>query len=350
MGGPRARGPGWPSVFIIDLGLAVRLASRLCDEVRYNYGPKENQVVAACGRRSLESRSRELFSGQEVNFQMQSKRVLPILILGAFSLVIVSANVAAQAVDNTQADWDEARMEEFLRTAEVTDTQILSKGVTGAMRATLAKDDDSHDAQIQTVDIFKREMKIGGRTIRNFRDSYRYNIAAYEFDKLLGLDLVPVSVERPYKGKKAAFTWWVDPVLMTEATRLANNAIPPDAVSWNHQINRVRVFTQLIYDTDPNLGNLLITPEWRIWKVDLTRSFREFKQLPDESKLLSIDEEFYDALKALTLDSCKAALKDYLSGPEIKGLLARRDRILEYFDQAVTAKGREAVITPVPSD
>lgn len=244
--------------------------------------------------------------------------------------------------------WQEY-MEDFLRNAEVAEAEIHSRGVTGALKATLQKDGANYFAQIQTVDIFKRQIQIGGRTIRNFRDSYRYNIAAYQLDKMLGLDLVPVSVQRPYKGKKAAFTWWVDPELMTEATRIANNALPPDADSWNHQINRVRVFTQLVYDTDPNLGNLIITPEWRIWKVDLTRAFRGFKTLMDESKLLTIDEEFHQALAGMTLESCQEHLKEQLSGPEIKGLLARRDRILEFFDAAVAEKGREAVITPVPT-
>jgi hypothetical protein len=283
---------------------------------------------------------------------MQMRHVLLSVVLGVSSIFIGLAAGHAQeaAAEGSGVELTPAEMEEFLRTAEVRETEMLSTGVTGAMRATLAKDALSHDAQIQTVDIFKREFKIGGRTIRNFRDSYRYNIAAYELDKLMGLNLTPVTVARTYKGKKAAFALWVEPVMMTEATRMANNVMPPDAGLWNHQINRVRVFTQLIYDTDPNLGNLLITPQWRLWKVDLTRSFRQFKQLPDESKLLKIDQEFYDALQTLTLESMKPTLGGQLSGPEMKSLLARRDRIIEIFDEAVAAKGREAVITASPTD
>lgn len=281
---------------------------------------------------------------------MQSKPVMPLLAVGAFCLAIGLVGGQAEAVEDTGTDLTAAEMEDFLLTAEVGDTEIQSKGVTGAMKATLSQEGRTHQAQIQTVDIFKREMKIGGQTIRNFRDSYKFNVAAYELDKMMGLNLVPVSVERTYKGKKAAFTLWVEPVMMTEATRMANNALPPNADAWNYQINRVRVFTQLIYDTDPNLGNLIITPQWRVWKVDLTRSFRQFKQIADESKLLAIDQGFYDALKTLNLEACKAALGGQLSGPEIKSLLARRDRIIEIFDQAAAAKGREAVITATPTD
>lgn len=282
---------------------------------------------------------------------MKGRRGLAVAVLVVVCLDIGAVGLLAQddAPESGVAGMTRAEMEEFLLTAEVGETQTLSKGVTGAMKATLSKDGKTYEAQIQTVDIFKPTMKIGGQTIRNFRDSYKYNIAAYELDKMLGSNLVPTTVARTYKGKKAAFTIWIEPVMMTEATRMANNAMPPNAESWNHQINRVRVFTQLIYDTDPNLGNLLITPQWRIWKVDLTRSFRQFKQLEDESKLLTIDQDFYDALETLTFEGCKEALEDYLSGPEIKGLLARRDRILEIFDEKAAAEGREAVITTPPS-
>ena len=36
----------------------------------------------------------------------------------------------------------------------------------------------------------------------------------------------------------------------------------------------VRVFDQLIGNIDRNVGNLLITSDWRIWAIDHTRAFR----------------------------------------------------------------------------
>ena len=57
------------------------------------------------------------------------------------------------------------------------------------------------------------------RTEFNFRDSYKFNMAAYELDKLLELNMVPVSVERKVGGNMAAVTWWVDDGLMTELDR-----------------------------------------------------------------------------------------------------------------------------------
>lgn len=43
---------------------------------------------------------------------------------------------------------------------------------------------------------------------------YRFNVAAYELDKALELDLVSPSVERAVNHRPAALTWWVDDVLI----------------------------------------------------------------------------------------------------------------------------------------
>lgn len=274
-------------------------------------------------------RTPELRGESSIRIALSSRAIL----LAILCLSIDSVELRAQE------GLTAAQMEEFLRTAEVLSTERLGAGRTGMPhRVTLSNGQLTHHAHVQTVDIFKRKFKIGGRTIYNYRDSYRYNIAAYELDKLLRLNLVPVSVERPYKGRKAAFTWWVDNVQMSEAARLEAMITPPNADSWTRQMNRVWVFVQLIHDMDTNLENLLIDDDWKIWKVDLTQSFSEQKELLGEGVLLPIDQEFYDALGSLTQESIKPTLGTLLSGPEIEGLLARRDRIIEFFDEAAASE------------
>ena len=91
-----------------------------------------------------------------------------------------------------------AQMEEFLRSAEEVSVEVLAgDNDCAACRVVLSNGALTHQAYVTTVDVYKRRARIGGRTIHNFRMSYRYNIAAYELNKLLGLNLVPVSVERP---------------------------------------------------------------------------------------------------------------------------------------------------------
>ena len=52
-----------------------------------------------------------------------------------------------------------------------------------------------------------------------FVDSYKYNIAAYQLAELLGLDdMLPVYVERKWKGDPGSLSWWL-PVKMDEVER-----------------------------------------------------------------------------------------------------------------------------------
>ena len=59
-----------------------------------------------------------------------------------------------------------------------------------------------------------------------------------------------------------------------EGQRLKQHAEPPDAEAWNQQMHRMRVFTALVADTDRNLGNVLISADWKLWMIDFTRAFR----------------------------------------------------------------------------
>ncbi len=96
-------------------------------------------------------------------------------------------------------------------------------------------------------------------------------------------------------------TWWVDDVQMTERRRYAKKIEPPDKARWNDQIYQVRVFNELVYNTDPNQGNLLITNEWKIVLIDFTRAFRTYKKLRHPMNLSRIHRGFYTRISILTL-------------------------------------------------
>jgi hypothetical protein len=78
----------------------------------------------------------------------------------------------------------------------------------------------THDAQVQDVDISMPIFQVDPKhTEVNFKDSYRYNIAAYRLSLLLDLDNVPMSVLREVDHKPSAVTWWLDDVAMEEGDR-----------------------------------------------------------------------------------------------------------------------------------
>jgi hypothetical protein len=257
---------------------------------------------------------------------------------------LVHCALAARAAGQQPARDEQER---FLLRAKVVQRETLSVGITNSQRFTLNDGRMTHDAQFQPVDIFQpREETARGLEI-NFRDSYKFNIAAYRLDRLLGLDMVPVSVERKIAGTTGALTWWVDDVLMMEKDRYLKKIEPPDRDAWNRQIYQARVFDQLVANTDANLGNFLITKDWRLWTIDFTRAFRSHKELLDARQLVCIDPQFHEALRQLREDAVKREIGRYLSSWEMEGLLSRREKIVEYFDRKAAEQGRDKVFCEV---
>ena len=264
-------------------------------------------------------------------------------------VLALSLALAISAAAQAPALSDQEK-ETFLQTAEVVKSKRVSTGITGTRRVTLSDGELTHDASVQTVDISKTIYETANGVELNFRDCYRYNIAAYRLDRLVELQMVPVSIKRKIGGESAAFTWWVDDVMMMEKERFLKKIQPPNVEGWNELIYQARVFNELIYNTDPNLGNFLILQDWRLRLIDFTRAFRLRKSLraPKNLKDARIDRRFLEGLRALDAASLGRELGEILTKSELAAILPRRDKILEYFDDEVRRLGEGAVIVDVP--
>jgi hypothetical protein len=225
------------------------------------------------------------------------------------------------------------QQEEFLKKAKVLRTRAAGKGVTGTVRATLTDGTITHDASIQTIDENMKEFRSNRGTELNFVDSWRYNVAAYRLDRLLDIGMTPPSIERHYENKQGAYTWWVDDVQMDEGARLKNKVTAPNVQVWNEQMWIVRLFDQLIYNVDRNLGNLLVDKQWRVWMIDHSRAFRLYDKVKTPANIGRCDRHIFDRLKALDASTLKTAMGDYLTAPEQKALLNRRTEIVEMVEK-----------------
>ena len=225
------------------------------------------------------------------------------------------------------------QQEEFLKNAKVLRSRAAGKGVTGTLRATLSDGVTTHDASIQTVDVSMPVFQSRTGVEFNFKDSWRYNVAAYRLNRILQLGQVPPSVERSHAGKSGAFTWWVDDVLMDEGARLKEKTVVPDSDAWNRQMWHVRVFDQLIQNVDRNLGNLLIDKSWGVWMIDHSRAFRLVNELKNAQNLTRVERSAFERLKALDMAALNAAVGEYLTSFEKKALLTRRDAIVAHFEK-----------------
>ncbi len=268
-------------------------------------------------------------------------RRFPLLITGTLALS-VSVWLHGNQQSTLMAKED---VLQFLRTAEIIKSEEIGKGLTQAWRLTLTNGQLTHDASFQDVNIRTQEAGfVGGGRELNFADSFHFNIAAFELACLLGIDdMVPVTVEREWQGKKGSLSWWLD-VKMDEDERIGSEIMPPDTRSWNAQMHKVRVFSQLIYDTDRHLQNILISEDWRIWMIDFTRAFRTIRKLQDENELLKCERTLLERLRKLDRKDVARAVDDHLTKWEIDALMARRKLIVSHFDKRIGKEGESKVL------
>jgi hypothetical protein len=254
----------------------------------------------------------------------------------AASQVDLKASPAAALTDE--------EMEQFLLTAKVLKTKSVSKGVTKARQVSMSDGRLTHDAQIQDVNIEKAIFEVSPKhTEINFKDLFRYNIAAYRLSRLLGLNNVPVSVERTVEGKPAAVTWWLDDVAMEEGDRVKKK-IEGNGLRRRNYWAVMVVFDELIQNRDRNAGNILWSSDWKLWMIDHTRAFRLGKELRQPKALTMSDSALLERLRGLTRPALAASVGRNLTAAEIDALLARRDLIVKLFDERVRTLGQAAVL------
>ena len=261
-------------------------------------------------------------------------------------LVGIGIVVFVSGPPSSSAELSNEAKEEFLRTAAPVKASRAGKGVTETWRVTLEGSGMTHAASFQYVDerVAVKNLPDGTKEL-HFVDSYRYNIAGYRLAKLLGLEnLVPVSVERVWRGKRGAMTWWVDDVMMDEADMNKRGLSAPDRAAWIRQAYRVRVYNELIYDTDRNQSNLLITNDWTIWMIDFSRAFRRWKKIRKPDWLVRCDRNLFRAMSELSRVELEAELSDILDDHELDGVWARRSLIVDHFRVLIDERGEDEVL------
>jgi hypothetical protein len=254
-----------------------------------------------------------------------------VLVLG------LAAQASAQFLPEEVAQFP--AWEEFLKTAAVAGEKQLSGAgaVTNPWVLTLELGGLTHRALWKNV---------SGRPA-GYLEGWRYEIAAYRVDRLLGLNMVPPTVERRFRGDLGACQYWVDDTISLRDKEKERMAVPPGRVlDWDRAIYLQRFFDNLIANEDRNMGDVLITKDWRVILVDHSRTFRTWKKLvfspdgPGGPKLMSsLPRAIVEKAKALTFESVKAAAGETLTAEEIKTLLVRRDLILKEIDTLIKVNG-----------
>lgn len=269
---------------------------------------------------------------------------LVLLLLCVILVLPVPAHRREQAGTPSRREAQDEREAFLLKASVVTDAPTDGRA---SWRATLDDGTRRHDASVVTEDGT-------GPTRRN----YRFNVAAYELDKLLGLNLVLPSVERRVNGQPASVIWWVDNFAMNELDRRRKGIEPPNPDTWGRQVQAVRVFDELISntyrDTAPPLylntvwDNLLITTDWSVWLTDHTGAFRTRQDLQDLDSLVRCPRIVLGRLRMLNQKLLQQALGRYLSGQQLDALEVRRMLLVRHFDHQIERRGEADVLYDFP--
>jgi hypothetical protein len=243
----------------------------------------------------------------------------------------------------------DTEIEAFLTKAEIVEEVQLPTGITNPMKLTLRADDIEVHAGFNDADISRRKVTeiINGRSFfsLDWHDSYRYSIAAYRLDRLLGLFRVPPVVPRQVKRAQGAVSIWLANTVTENERHNKLKVEPPNSRRWNQQRLLLQIFDDLVANRDSNLSNLLIDTNWRLWFIDCTRCFGQTKTLyyPLEN-IGQCERGMWQGLRELSEAEIREYLAPYLNKAEITALLVRRDKIIRHFERLIAARGETAVL------
>jgi hypothetical protein len=242
-----------------------------------------------------------------------------------------------------QAQW-----EDFLKTAQIIGQKQLTgeEAVTNPWVLTLKKGDLTHRALWKNAE---------GRQ-KGYIEGWQWEIASYRLDRFLGLNMVPPTVERRFQENRGSCQYWMDDCITLKEKEEKKIKTPSYKVfPMNRSIYLQRFWDNLIANEDRHQNQILLTKDWRMILIDHSRSFRTSKKFtekliytekhPEGPKLMSeLPRALVEKIKALTPESIKAAVGEYLTDEEIKAVLIRRDLILTEIDKLIKKNGEDQVL------
>jgi len=242
-------------------------------------------------------------------------------------------------------------IERFLITAEILRTEPIGEGVTKPTKVYLRKDG------IEGKAVWKNPsgLQFG------FWEGWQYEIAAYRMDKLIGLNMIPPTVERVLNGKKGSLQYWVETKCSLLDLQEKGTPIPESARESTDKMKYItRAFDSLIANEDRTQQNVRYTEDWRMILIDHSRSFRSGREFTE--KLMfgprgirknadrrpflfrRLPRALVVRLKVMTFENVKGAVGTCLTDKEIRSLLARRDLLLKDIAEMIKAQGEDKVL------
>lgn len=211
------------------------------------------------------------------------------------------------------------------------------------------------EALLENGEILSREKLPLGRTVVRVGDDRRSvaaifikrkargvypDVAAYRLDRLLKLDMVPVTVRRRVDGTEGSLQFLAEKY-SDEAKRSASGAGGGANCALQDQWNAMYVFDALIYNEGRSMQRMLYdTRSWQLMLSEHDFAFAPKKGRPRhlEPVALEITEGWRKALAPLTGDLLKDEFADVLDKRRLRALLARREALLAEFEAPLQSR------------
>ncbi len=265
-----------------------------------------------------------------------------------FSVIHSSPNSAPSQYRDVRGQplpfQQEKELLDFLRTGLITVLGKVGEGITGARKVLVQKDDLRVHAIFRDVRV-ARQSGSGENSIQ-LRDDCILECAAYELNRLLGLDLVPPVVERKVRGKLGTLQVWIEGA-ETEKRRKKRGAPARDKVSLERQGQIILIFDNLILNDDRNSGNILHGPDGKVWMIDHTRAFRVNGELPYPGAVESCETTLWRRLRSLKASELRKTLHPYLRPAEVQALIERKRQLVALIQGIIDQKGEEVALFTV---
>lgn len=267
--------------------------------------------------------------------------------ISIFSIVLLGFALPLFSQFTSEELAERPKWEDFLLNANIIKEVQLTgpEAVTSPWRLTLEKEGVTRDALWKNPE---------GR-MKGYIEGWKYEIAAYLFDKYLGLNMVPPTVEKKFRNNRGSCCLWVTywktlRIVQEEKIKKPSYKI----FGWNRAINLQRFFDNLIGNEDRHLNNYLIMEDWRVILIDHSRSFRTGKkwttELPYGEKnkeglvLKEMPKDMFEKTKAITYDVIKGFMGDNLTDDEINAVLARKELIIQHINKLIEKNGEANVL------
>lgn len=191
-----------------------------------------------------------------------------------------------------------------------------------------------------TTDLVGRtivEISGGGKSIKALfaegprKKDLNPELAAYRLDRLIGLDMVPVTVARELDGKRGTLQFLPD----NARDELYRSQAGQGGGAWcplQRQWNSMYVFDLLIYNEGRAPTKMVYSPEnWQLMLMQNDTVFGTGRGRPKylAEAQLTLTSTWLDALTSISDDVLTENLSDVLSKRQISALGKRRDLLLE---------------------